>query len=174
MEVSETFAEYEIHYLHEYVEKNDEVPETFTEYERHHLHEFVEKKGACYTKPEVDQIIDDTKTLIDQGMQVMKNDIINQINQNLPSNDPMDPSLIVQAVMEKMKPLIIEKMEEQEQQIFATIMRFRNEQVKNRVGRKYLTIPKTVKTWMTILNASEIKGIKTLQEIIITNVYIQR
>ena len=143
---------------------------SFTDYEIYHLHDYVEKKGDCYTKTETDQLIDDTKTLIAQNMQTMKNDIIKQITQN----DPIDPSLITQAVLENIKPLIIKKMEEQEEQIFTAITRFRNEQVKNRVGRKYLTIPKTVKTWITILNASEIKGIETLQEIIITNVYIQR
>ena len=134
----------------------------------------LKKKGHCYTKSETDKIIDDTKTIIDRGMRVMKNDIINQVNQNLPTNDPMDPSLIVQAVMEKMKPLIIEKMEEQESQIFSAIMRFRNEQVKDRVGRKALTIPKTPYTWIPLLKASEINGVTTLQEIIIMNVYIRR
>ena len=145
-------------------------PETFTYYEKFHLHDFVEKKGACYTKSETDTLIDDTKTLISQNMKSKKNDILNQITQN----DPIDPSLITQAVLENIKPLIIEKMEEQEQQIFKTIMKFRNQQVKNRVGRKSLTIPKTPYTWIPLLSASEIKGVTTLQDIIITNVYIRQ
>ena len=147
---------------------------SFTEYEIFHLHENVDKKGACYTKSETDTLIDDTKTIIDQSMQIMKNDIINQITQNIPSNDPIDPSLIAQSVMENIKPLIIEKMEKQEQQIFEAIMIFRNDQVKNRVGRKSLTIPKTPYTWIPLLKASDIQGITTLQEIIIINTYIRR
>ena len=139
---------------------------SFTEYEIFHLHENVDKKGVCYTKSKVDEIIDTLKTEI-----LSK---IPQLPQNIPSNDPMDPSLITQAVLENIEPLIIEKMEEQEQQIFEAIMIFRNDQVKNRVGRKSLTIPKTPYTWIPLLKASDIQGITTLQEIIIINTYIRR
>ena len=139
---------------------------SFTEYEIYHLHENVDKKGVCYKKSEVDEIIDTLKTEI-----LSK---IPQLPQNIPSNDPMDPSLITQSVLENIEPLIIEKMEEQEQQIFEAIMIFRNDQVKNRVGRKSLTIPKTPYTWIPLLKASDIQGITTLQEIIIINTYIRR
>ena len=139
---------------------------SFTEYEIFHLHENVDKKGVCYTKSKVDEIIDTLKTEI-----LSK---IPQLPQNIPSNDPMDPSLITQAVLENIEPLIIEKMKEQEQQIFEAIMIFRNDQVKNRVGRKSLTIPKTPYTWIPLLKASDIQGIATLQEIIIINTYIRR
>ena len=139
---------------------------SFTEYEIFHLHENVDKKGVCYKKSEVDEIIDTLKTEI-----LSK---IPQLPQNIPSNDPMNPSLITQSVLENIEPLIIEKMEEQEQQIFEAIMIFRNDQVKNRVGRKSLTIPKTPYTWIPLLKASDIQGITTLQEIIIINTYIRR
>ena len=55
-----------------------------------------------------------------------------------------------------------------------SIIEFRNEQIRGRIGRKAMTIPKTNKTWIKILNASEIDGVVTLQEIIIQNVYIRR
>ena len=139
---------------------------SFTEYEIFHLHENVDKKGVCYKKSEVDEIIDTLKTEI-----LSK---IPQLPQNIPSNDPMNPSLITQSVLENIEPLIIEEMEEQEQQIFEAIMIFRNDQVKNRVGRKSLTIPKTPYTWIPLLKASDIQGITTLQEIIIINTYIRR
>ena len=54
------------------------------------------------------------------------------------------------------------------------IIQFRNEQIRDRVGKKTLTIPKTNYTWIKLLDASEIDGVTTLQEIIIQNVYIRR
>ena len=55
-----------------------------------------------------------------------------------------------------------------------SIIEFRNEQIRGRIGRKALTIPKTNETWIKLLDASEIDGVATLQEIIIQNVYIRR
>ena len=55
-----------------------------------------------------------------------------------------------------------------------SMIQFRNEQIRDRVGRKTLTIPKTNFTWIKLLDASEIDGVTTLQDIIIQNVYIRR
>ena len=55
-----------------------------------------------------------------------------------------------------------------------SIIQFRNKQVRERVGKKTLTIPKTNYTWIKLLDASEIDGVTTLQEIIIQNFYIRR
>ena len=55
-----------------------------------------------------------------------------------------------------------------------SVIEFRNDQVRNRIGSKSLTIPKTNYTWIKLLDASEIDGITTLQEIVILNVYIRR
>ena len=54
------------------------------------------------------------------------------------------------------------------------MIQFRNEQIRGRIGRKALTIPKTNYTWIKLLDASEIDGVTTLQETIIQNVYIRR
>ena len=54
------------------------------------------------------------------------------------------------------------------------IIQFRNKQIRGRFGRKTLTIPKTNYTWIKLLDASEIDGATTLQDIIIQNVYIRR
>ena len=54
------------------------------------------------------------------------------------------------------------------------LIEFRNEQIKDRIGRKSLTIPKTNYTWIKLLDASEIDGATTLQDVIIQNVYIRR
>ena len=48
-----------------------------------------------------------------------------------------------------------------------SMIQFRNEQIRGRIGRKALTIPKTNYTWIKLLDASEIDGVTTLQEIII-------
>lgn len=55
----------------------------------------------------------------------------------------------------------------------AEMIKFRNEQIKGRVCRKLLTIPKTNYKWITILRASEI-GVTNLQDVVIMNVYINR
>ena len=46
--------------------------------------------------------------------------------------------------------------------------------MKSRVGKKTFTIPKTNYTWIKLLDASQIDGISTLEEIIIQNIYIRR
>ena len=43
-----------------------------------------------------------------------------------------------------------------------------------RIGRKSGTIPKTNYKWIKLLSKDDIKGINTLQEIIVTNTYIRR
>ena len=54
------------------------------------------------------------------------------------------------------------------------LFKFINNRMKGRVGKKTLTIPKTNYTWIKLLDASEIDGITTLEEIIIQNMYIKR
>ena len=54
------------------------------------------------------------------------------------------------------------------------LFKFINNRIKGRVGKKTLTIPKTNYTWIKLLDASEIDGISTLEEIIIQNIYIRR
>ena len=49
-----------------------------------------------------------------------------------------------------------------------------NNQVSKRIGRKSGTIAKTNYKWIKILSKDDIKGINTLQEIIVTNTYIRR
>ena len=51
---------------------------------------------------------------------------------------------------------------------------FLNNQVAMRIGGKSGTIPKTNYTWIKLLSKDDIKGINTLQEIIVTNTYIRR
>ena len=61
-----------------------------------------------------------------------------------------------------------------EAKILTQILNFRNEQIKNRFGRKYGKIPKQVKIVHELLNKNDIQNIKNLNEIMITNIYIKR
>ena len=51
---------------------------------------------------------------------------------------------------------------------------FRSEQIRCRIGRRTLTIPKTNYTWIPLLSTFNIDGVTTLQDVIIQNVYIRR
>ena len=54
------------------------------------------------------------------------------------------------------------------------LIEFRNEQIRCRIGRRTLTIPKTNYTWIPLLSTFNIDGVTTLQDVIIQNVYIRR
>ena len=54
------------------------------------------------------------------------------------------------------------------------LFKFINNRMKSRVGKKTLTIPKTNYTWIKLLDVSEIDGVKSLQDILIQDIYIKR
>ena len=54
------------------------------------------------------------------------------------------------------------------------LIEFRNKQIRGRIARKSLTIPKTNHTWIKLLDASEIDGVSSLDEVLIQNIYIRR
>ena len=47
------------------------------------------------------------------------------------------------------------------------LIEFRNKQIRGRIARKSLTIPKTNHTWIKLLDASEIDGVSSLDEVLI-------
>ena len=65
------------------------------------------------------------------------------------------------------------KLAQAKTEIMQTIIQFRNEQVKKRVGKKTLQIPKTNRTEITLLTANEL-GLVSLDDIIILTVWIKR
>ena len=127
---------------------------SFSQYEKYRLHDYVGKKGTSYTKQEVDNKIT-----------VLKSEITTLINSNIKTLKTQMTELI--------KTSIQTALGEFTSNIQKPIIEFRNEQIRGRIGRKALTIPKTYETWIKILDASEIDGVATLQEIIIQNVYIR-
>ena len=157
---------------------------SFTYYEKHHLHDYVDKKGTSYTKTETDNEIIASKTemtsLIQTSIQTLKNQIIKLIQPNTPNNedDPIDPgneNIITKSeAITLIQTSIQTALNKFKSDLQKSVIEFRNEQVRNRIGRKSLTIPKTNYTWIKLLDASEIDGITTLQDIVILNVYIRR
>ena len=164
---------------------------SFTYYEKHHLHDYVDKKGT-YTKQEVDNQITASKTeitllmnssiqssntqmtsLAQTSIQTLKTQITELIQSNTPNNqeDPVDPGNEIRTLIQSSIQTALNKFKVELQK---SMISLRNEQARNRIGRKSLTIPKTNYTWIKLLDASEIDGITTLQEIVILNVYIRR
>ena len=61
-----------------------------------------------------------------------------------------------------------------EAKILTQMLNFRNEQIKNRFGRKNGKIPKKTNDVHELLNITDIQNINDLNEIMITNIYIKR
>ena len=66
------------------------------------------------------------------------------------------------------------KVKEFEAKLVQEAVKFLNNQVAMRIGRKAGTIPKPNFTWIKILDKADIRGITTLQEVTATNTYIRR
>ena len=56
----------------------------------------------------------------------------------------------------------------------ANVLKMMNKRMKGRVGKKTLTIPKNNKTWIKLLDVSEIDGVTSLEDVLIQDVYIMR
>ena len=62
-----------------------------------------------------------------------------------------------------------------EAKIITQMLSFRNEQIKNRIQLKYLTIPKTINTWLKLFDKADVGiGVDDLYNVIIVNVWIER
>ena len=136
---------------------------SFSQYEKYHLYDYVHKKETSYTKTEITSLINST-------IQTLKTQITELIQSNN-QNDPIDPGSEIKTLIQSSIQSALNKFKVELQK---SMISFRNEQVRNRIGRKSLTIPKTNYTWIKLLDASEIDGITTLQDIVILNVYIRR
>ena len=62
-----------------------------------------------------------------------------------------------------------------EAKILTQMLNFRNEQIKNRIQRKYLTIPKTPHQWIKLFDNTDVgDSVFDLKNVIILNVWIRR
>ena len=99
-------------------------------------------------------------------LEIAKTEIINMI----PSNDPVDPSIAENAINELVQSCIQTALKKYNNNLKKMI----NKRMKGRVGKKSLTIPKTNYTWIKLLDAAEIDGVTSLDEVSIQDVYIKR
>ena len=62
-----------------------------------------------------------------------------------------------------------------ETKLVTQILNFRNKQIKNRIQRKYLKIPKTINTWVKLLDKSDVSDdTNDLNDVIVLNIWIKR
>ena len=99
-------------------------------------------------------------------LEIAKTEIINMI----PSSDPVDPSIAENAIKELVQSSIQTALKKYNNNLKKMI----NKRMKGRVGKKSLTIPKTNYTWIKLLDAAEIDGVTSLDEVSIQDVYIKR
>ena len=95
------------------------------------------------------------KTEIDNKLLVLQNSITTAVN--------------------NLKSQITNELQTHEAKILTQMLNFRNEQIKNRIQRKYLTIPKTINTWLKLFDNTDVgDGVVDLNNVIVLNVWIKR
>ena len=104
---------------------------------------------------------------------------INTENRNLVIKDGVNANHAVsKGQLDNTKTNIIELIKSSIQtalnKFSSDLFKFINNRMKGRVGKKTLTIPKTNYTWIKLLDASEIDGITSLQDILIQDIFIKR
>ena len=99
-------------------------------------------------------------------LDLTKTEIINMI----PSSDPIDPAIAENAIKEFVQSSIQTALKKYNNNLKKMI----NKRMKGRVGKKSLTITKTNYTWIKLLDAAEIDGVTSLDEVSIQDVYIKR
>ena len=102
---------------------------------------------------------------IDTAITVFANKLKQDASQQ---DDPMD------AIMVAVESKIATLLNAFKAELVEGVNEYLNNQVAMRIGRKSGTIPKTNYTWIKLLSKDDIKGINTLQEIIVINTYIRR
>ena len=128
---------------------------SFGQYEKYHLNDHVQKNGTSYTKAE-----------IDNQKAALKTEITALINSSIQTLKTQMTELIKSSIQTSLNKFSAD--------LQKSIIEFRNEQIRNRVRRKALKIPKTNYTWIKLLDASEIDGVTSLQDVVIQNIYIRR
>ena len=97
---------------------------------------------------------------------------LDEINNNKYSKQDTDNKLSI--LQSSINTSITALFKAHEAKILTQMLNFRNEQMKNRIGRKHGKIPKKTHVIHELLNAKDIGDIEDLNEIMITNVYIKR
>ena len=112
------------------------------------------------------------KDAISQNHAVSKNQL-DQLNNKIYTKQDIDNKLL--ALQDSITKSITAKLQIHEAKILAQMLNFRNEQIKNRIQRKYLTIPKTPHQWIKLFDNTDVgDGVVDLKNVIILNVWIKR
>ena len=115
-------------------------------------------KSMDTMKTQLAELITDTK----QSLQNQIDAIKRSMEQSDPQNDPEQNDaikILIHKAINNYNTGLIKKM---------------NKRMKGRVGKKSLTIPKTNHTWIKLLSISDVKGITSLDEVLIQDIYIKR
>jgi len=81
----------------------------------------------------------------------------------------------IQSAVNNLKSQIATDLKTHEAKILTQMLNFRNEQIKNFIQRKYLTIPKVVKKWLKLFDNTDVgDGVVDLKNVIVLNVWIKR
>ena len=95
------------------------------------------------------------KTEIDNKLLVLQNSITTAVN--------------------NLKSQITTELQTHEAKILTQMLNFRNEQIKNRIQKKTLRIPKTINTWLKLFDYTDVgDGVVDLNNVIVLNVWIKR
>ena len=120
----------------------------------------------------IDEDADTLKTqltgLINNAQQTLQNEI-DKLKKAAEQSDPADPEN-----NDAIKKLIQTSIHSALTDYHSSLINMINERMKGRVGKKSLTIPKTNHTWIKLLSISDIKGITSLDEVLIQDIYISR
>ena len=96
---------------------------------------------------------------------------LNQMNANI--KEYIDSKLL--ALQSSINTSITALFKAHEAKILTQMINFRNEQIKNRIQRKYLKIPKKINTWIKLFDNTDVgEGVLDLKNVIIMNVWIKK
>ena len=104
---------------------------------------------------------------------------LNTENRHIVMNDGVNANHgITKGQLDNTKTAIVELIKSSIQtalsKYHANLLKMMNKRMKGRVGKKTLTIPKNNKTWIKLLDVSEIDGVTSLEDVLIQDVYIMR
>ena len=98
---------------------------------------------------------------------------LDEVNNNKYSKQDTDNKL--SALQNLINSSITAMFKAHEAKILTQMLNFRNEQIKNRIQRKYLNIPKTINVWIKLFDNTDVgDDVSNLKNSIILNVWIKR
>ena len=118
--------------------------------------------------------VDDNGHLNTENRHIVIKDAINQ-DHAVSKNQLDNLDTKIATAITNLKSQISADLQIHEAKILTQILNFRNEQIKNRIQRKYLTIPKTINTWLRLFDNTDVGvGVADLNNVIILIVWIRR